>query len=73
MNKKRGVALNYLYKLKMALEKVKNPTDYKIFKKTGKLSQNTDIKIIKPARTQFDKMENNFFKRRLAETNRAQK
>ena len=51
MSKKRGVALNYLYKLKMALEKVKNPTDYKIFKKTGKLSQNTDIKIIKPART----------------------
>lgn len=66
MQRKRGVALNYLYKLKMvklkfiyflmfnkALEKVKNPTDMAIFDKKsggGSYPTRTEIKIIKPAR-----------------------
>lgn len=50
MQRKRGVSLNYLYKLKMALEKVKNPTDMAIFDKKGSYPTRTEIKIIKPAR-----------------------
>jgi len=52
---------------------VKNPTDIAIYNKTGKFNQKTEIKIIKPARAQYDNMENTFFSRRLNETNKAQK
>ena len=44
-----------------------------IYKKKGSFPSRTEIKIIKPARVQFDKMENTFFSRRLNETNKAQK
>lgn len=54
-----------------ALEKVNDPADVMIHAKTGKYNAIVPLKCIQQPKEQFDKMESQFFERRLNEMNRA--
>ena len=57
MNKQPGAAETLLYQIKMALEKTNAPIDVTIAKKAGQVVEQTPVQRIRPARPQFDDME----------------
>lgn len=57
MNKQEGAAETLLYQIKMALEKTNAPIDVTIAKKAGQVVEQTPVQRIRPARRQFDEME----------------
>ena len=55
--KKEGQALDLLYKLKMALEKVNIPIDIRITHMKGKEPEPIPVQRIRPTREAYDKMQ----------------
>lgn len=57
----------------MILEKVYPPTDIAVLTKTGQFGDNQPAQKIAKPKEKFDKIQNEFFRQRLAALNKSQK